>query len=248
MHFQTGRASVRARLAGALALVGILGGLLIQPATVLAAGDPAPTLTISPSATAILWGAAVDFSVQLTAPAGSTASVANRTIRIETATVNAAGAFASIGTVTTDSSGHGTLPGYTPPTNRWYQAVLDGSTDLAGVTSAETRVTVRQLAEIRPNNGGAVKTVAEGTQVRFVTVVRPSRDDIPRTHVKWQIWRLVNGRWTLFLTQLSDPDVSGRAYLIVGFNTGSWYVRSQAQPTQLNANSLWTPNVRYDVK
>jgi hypothetical protein len=43
---------------------------------------------------------------------------------------------------------------------------------------------------------------------------------------------LVNSRWTLFLSELSDPDVSGRAFLTVRFNTGSWYVRSQAMPTQ----------------
>ena len=71
--------------------------------------------------------------------------------------------------------------------------------------------------------------------------------DPSRTHVTWQIWRLVSGRWTLFLSEQSDPDVSGIAFLSITFNTGSWYVRSQAMPTSLNANSVWTPKQRFDV-
>jgi len=126
--------------------------------------------------------------------------------------------------------------------------VFDGSTDLGPIVSAETRVVVRQLALIKPDNAGLVKTIAKGTSVEFRTVARQSRDDIPRTHVKWEIWRLVNNRWILFLTQTSDPDVSGTAFFTIQFNTGSWRIRSQAMPTQLNANSVWTPFVQYLVK
>jgi hypothetical protein len=215
------------------------------------AGGAAPTLTITASMPTILWGEGVDLTVKLTAPAGSTASVAGRTIHVQVARVHAAGAFTTInpgGDILTDSTGTAIIPNYTPATNLWYQAVFDGSPELGPVTSADTRVVVRQLAALRPDNGGAVKTIAKGTSIEFRTIVRPTRDDVPRTHVKWEVWRLVNNRWTLFLAQQSDPDVSGNAFLTVGFNTGSWRIRSQAMPTQLNANSTWTPFVQYLVK
>jgi hypothetical protein len=222
-----------------------------SPAFTILAGGSAPTLTISASRPTILWGEGIDLTVKLTAPAGSTASVAGRTIHVQVARIHAAGAFTTInpgGDILTDSTGTAIIPGYTPATNLWYQAVFDGSTDLGPATSADTRVVVRQLAAIRPDNSGAVKTISKGTSIEFRTVVRPTRDDVPRTHVKWEVWRLVNNRWTRFLATQSDPDVAGNAFLTVGFNTGSWRIRSQAMPTQLNANSVWTPYVQYLVK
>jgi len=189
--------------------------------------------------------------VHLEAPGGSQVSVANRTIHVQVAREHTPDAFTTIapgGDVVTDASGNATIAGYTPATNLWYRAVLDASADVGAATSADTRVTVRQLALITPDGGGTVKAITKGTTVEFRTKVRPARDDVPRTHVTWQIWRVVNNRWTLFSTQLSDPDVAGNAYLTITFNTGRWFVRSQAMPTQLNANSVWTPGQYYDVK
>jgi hypothetical protein len=215
------------------------------------AGGATPTLTITASKTAILWGDGIDLSIHLAAPSGAATSVAGVPLHVQVARVNAAGAFSTIdpgGDVTTDANGNATISNYTPATNLWYQVVFDGSTSLGPVISPETRVVVRQLAAIRPTNNGVVKTIAKNTDILFRTTVRPSRDDVPRTHVTWQIWRLVNNRWTLFSTQKSDPDESGNAYFGVTFNTGGWRIRSQADPTQLNANSVWTPFETFTVK
>ena len=245
---QPARRTARAALFGVAALVAtLLGG----PPAAAAADAVAPTLAITASRATILWGEAVDIAVHLEAPGGSQVSVANRTIHVQVARVHTADAFTTIapgGDIVTDASGNATIPGYTPATNLWYRAVLDASSDLAAATSADTRVTVRQLALITPDNGGLVKAITKGAVVEFRTKVRPARDDVPRTHVTWQIWRIVNNRWTLFSTPLSDPDVAGNAYLTITFNTGRWFVRSQAMPTQLNANSVWTPGQYYDVK
>jgi hypothetical protein len=44
------------------------------------------------------------------------------------------------------------------------------------------------------------------------------------------------------------PDATGVAPLSVTFSTrGSWMVRSMADPTPTNANSVWSPAQRYDV-
>jgi hypothetical protein len=205
-----------------------------------------PTIDISASAKTILRGDGVTLSVHVGVVAGG-GPVSGRIVHIQTTTVpQAADSWNTIADVTTDASGDGSAL-YTPPTNRYYRALFAGAPDLGPATSSMVRVTVRQLAAIRPDSAGATKTVGKGATIQFRTTVRPSRDDIPRTHVIWQIWRLVSGRWTLFLSEQSDPDVSGTAFLSITFNTGSWYVRSQAMPTSLNANSVWTPKQRYDV-
>ena len=241
----------RTRLAALCGVAALIAMVLAGPSATVAAEPAAPTLTITASHSTILWGEGVDLTVHLDAPSGSAVSVANRTIRVQVAKVHTVDGFTTIapgGDVVTDSSGNAAIAGYTPATNLWYRAVLDASADLGAATSADTRVTVRQLALITPDNGGTVKTITKGTTVEFRTKVRPARDDVPRTHVKWQIWRVVNNRWTPFLTQLSDTDVAGLAFLSITFNTGRWFVRSQAMPTQLNANSVWTPGQYYDVK
>jgi hypothetical protein len=222
-----------------------------SPTFNILAGGAAPTLTITASRSVILWGEGVDLTVHLAAPSGSAASVAGKTIHIQVAKVHTALGFSTInpgGDVVTDATGTATITGYTPATNLWYQAVFDGDASLGPVTSADTRVVVRQLAAVKPDNSGLVKTITKGTTIEFRTIARPSRDDIPRTHVTWQVWRLVNNHWTLFLTQVSDPDVTGTSFLSITFNTGSWRIRSQANPTQLNANSVWTPFVQFLVK
>jgi len=245
---QPARRTARAALFGVAALV---AALLAGPSAAAAADPVAPALTITASRATILWGEGVDITVHLEAPGGSQASVANQTIHVQVARVHTADAFTTIapgGDIVTDTSGNATIPGYTPATNLWYRAVLDASADLEAATSDDTRVTVRQVALITPDNSGKVRAITKGTTVEFRTKVRPARDDVPRTHVTWQIWRVVNDRWTPYVTQLSDPDVAGNAYLIITFNTGRWFVRSQAMPTQLNANSVWTPGQYYDVK
>ncbi len=232
-------------LFGSVALV-VAG--FIGPAGTAAATTP--TLTITASSSVILWGGIVGLTVHLGVPSGSTDSVANRTIHVQVSRFSSAATFGTIspgGDLVTDASGNATIASYRPATNDWFRAVFDGADNLTAATSAATRVVVRQLALIRPDNAGNVKTIRKGTTIEFKTTVRPSRAELPPADVTWQIWRLVDNHWGLFLTRVSNAGDNGVASLIVEFNTGNWRIRSQARPTHFNANSVWTPFVEYKV-
>jgi hypothetical protein len=205
-----------------------------------------PALAISSSATAIRWGDAVQLAARLTVPDGSVA-VGARRIRLQrsvdgTTWSNIAGA------AVTDASGLATIS-YRPATNAWYRAVVEQDPDLAIGTGSSTRVTVRQLALVRPTNAGKVKVVPRRTRIEFKVTVRPSSAAVPPGDATLQVYRRSGGAWQLVSTQVATPDAAGVASIFVTFaSPGSYYVRGQANPTPVNANSGWSPVERYDVR
>ena len=107
---------------------------------------------------------------------------------------------------------------------------------------------VRQLNLLRPTNLGAVREIRVGTGITFTSTVRPARPELPQAHVNFRVYKLISGHWTQVLSQTLGVDSLGRASLRVTFSSkGKFYVRSQAVPTTLNANSGWSPAERYDV-
>jgi len=203
-----------------------------------------PTLTLSTTATAILWGTGVTLTAQLGAP--STGGVTSgRTIHLQSSLNGTT--WANVTDLTTDASGSASLV-YRPVTNLYYQAVLDAAADLGAATSAMQRVTVRQLAVMRPDNAGRTKAVSLGTSLIFTTTVRPDRIDVPPGRVTFQLYLLVGSTWKLTQSLTVTPDSLGRASVEVTFRiAGKRYIRSMANPTGVNANSFWTPIERYDV-
>ncbi|HVA85454.1 MAG TPA: hypothetical protein VNF73_03935, partial [Candidatus Saccharimonadales bacterium] len=203
-----------------------------------------PTLSLGASATAILWGTGVTLSAQLVAPPTG-GVVASRTVHLQSSLDGTT--WTTFTDVTTDATGTGSIV-YRPLANLYYQAVFDPAADLGGATSTTQRVTVRQLALMRPDNAGATKTVSLGTRVIFTTIVRPARSDVPPGRVTFKLYLLVGRKWTLTQSLTITPDASGRASVEVTFKiAGKRYIRSVANPTGVNANSFWTPIERYDV-
>jgi hypothetical protein len=205
-----------------------------------------PALAISASATAIRWGEGVRLDTRVTVPDGSVA-VGGRRVRVQRSVDGTA--WTNIGDVgVTDASGLASLT-YRPATNAWYRAVVEQDPDLAIGTGPSTRVTVRQLVVLRPTNSGTVKSVARRTRIEFRVTVRPSSAGVPAGDATLQLYRRSSGRWELVSTQVATPDAAGLASIFVTFSSpGSYYVRAQANPTAVNANSGWSPIERYDVR
>ncbi|MBM4408184.1 MAG: hypothetical protein FJ038_06230 [Chloroflexi bacterium] len=133
--------------------------------------------------------------------------------------------------------------------NYYYRAFYAGAPDLAAAMSNIARVVVRQIALLRPTNLGSVDDVSVGTTIRFTTTVRPARPELPRAIVTFVAYRLIGRTWTLVGTRDVLIDASGLAAVDVTFSQpGRWYVRSIARPTTVNANSVWSPVERYDVR
>jgi len=204
---------------------------------------PTALITVTPSASTITWGGTVVLTTRFST------SGANRTFQLWGARDNRNPAnFALITTQTTNSSGVASFA-YTPPTNLYYEARFAGGTGLGAATSPQTRVVVRQIALLRPTNNGATKTVSRGTTVTFTTTVRPSRPELTPATVTYWVFRKVSGVWQQYTSRNVTADAAGLARLTWAFTTsGSWYVRSMANPTPYNANSVKSPVELYNVR
>ena len=66
----------------------------------------------------------------------------------------------------------------------------------------------------------------------------------------FRFYRLSGGTWTLVTARDVVIDSLGKAATTFKFTSGgSWYVRSIANPTpSYNANSVWSPLERYNVR
>lgn len=200
------------------------------------------SISVDTSASAITWATGVMLSVHVM---NARANVAGRTVRLIAS--RDAITWSTIGTLTTDASGTASMR-YRPATNLWYRAVFDGATDLPAETSASARVVVRQIAILRPTNAGAVKTVAPDSVVQFTTTVRPARPELTPAKVTYVFYHYSAGHWTLVARRDGYANAASQVSLDWHFSLpGAWYVRSIADPTPDNANSVWSAVERYDV-
>jgi hypothetical protein len=205
-------------------------------------GPAGPSLAISASSGAIVWGNDVTLTVHFGGDG------ANRTVGIQVSkdgttwsTISGAAAL------TTDANGDASFV-YGPSDNRYYRASFAGAADLGPGFSQATRVVVRQTNSLRPAPTSLPREIAIGAKVAFTSTVRPNRPELPPAHVDFRVFQLVGGRWQQVIAQTLGVNASGVATLTVTFAiSGQFYVRSQATPTTSNANSGWSPVVNYVV-
>lgn len=83
----------------------------------------------------------------------------------------------------------------------------------------------------------------------FTTIVRPSRPELTPATVTFWVYRRISGVWQPYATRNVVADGAGLARFTWAFRTsGSWYVRSRANPTPSNANSVSSPTELYTVR
>jgi hypothetical protein len=198
------------------------------------------TITLTNSSSVITWGNGISLNVQFGTNGG------NRSFIIEGARDGVT--WVTIATLTTNASGQAALS-YRPVTNLYYRARFLGATDLLAATSNTTRTVVRQIAILRPTNFGAIKSIARNTSITFTTTVRPARAGLPAAKVSFVFYRRIGGVWTRITTRNVFINSLGKASTTFKFTSaGSWYVRTIANPTPYNANSVWSPLERYSVR
>ncbi len=204
-------------------------------------GALAAAITLTNSASVITWGGGVTLTIQFGA------NGANRLFTIERARDGVT--WFTEATLTTNASGLATYT-YRPATNNYYRIRFAGAPDLSTGTSNTTRTVVRQIALLRPTNGGLIKSIARNTSITFTTTVRPARPELPPARVSFRFFRLSGGTWTLVTTRDVIINSLGKAATTFKFTSaGSWYVRTIANPTSYNANSVWSlPLERYNVR
>jgi hypothetical protein len=201
---------------------------------------PVASISLIPSATVITWGQPVVLTTQFGINGGNKAFSLQATRDGIT--------WSTIASLVTNASGIASFS-YRPANNLYYRAVFAGTADLQAGTSLTARIVVRQIAILRPAPGTAYHTVTRGTSVTFETTVRPNRPELPQAVARVLVYQLGATGWTQVLNRLVVVDrATGKAALQVTFNTkGKFYVRSQAVPTTVNANSVWSGLVLYTV-
>ena len=189
----------------------------------------------------ILWGQGFTLTVQFAMPNGN-----NRTFQLQG--TRDLVTWTTITTLTTDANGRATLF-YTPVTNLYYRAVFAGTTDLAAGNSNQVRTVVRQLALLRPTNSGSTRTINRNSSITFTTTVRPARPELAPARVSFYLFKFTSGQWRQVTKRDVVIDSAGLARTTFTFtSSGQYYVRSQANPTTYNANSVLTPVERYSVR
>ncbi len=212
-----------------------------NPFTVLA---PQAAISIVPSSSVVLWGVDVTLNVHF----GTNG--ANKTFAIQVSKDNATwGTISAASALVTDANGNASFV-YGPSDNRYYRVAFAGTPDLQAATTASVRVVVRQLNLLRPAPTSRYKAINPGTSITFNSTIRPNRPELPQGTANFLVFQLQGSTWTKVLDRMVLVNrANGVASLQVTFNTpGRYYVRSQAVPTPLNANSGWSALVRYDVK
>jgi hypothetical protein len=188
----------------------------------------------------ILWGQGFTLTVQFGMPGGG-----GRSFQLQGTRDGVT--WTTITTLTTNANGRSTYF-YTPVTNLFYRAVFAGAADLTAANSNQVRTVVRQLAVLRPTNFGSVKSISRNSSITFTTTVRPARPELPVAKVSFYFYRFSSGAYRLVTKRDVFIDSAGLARTTFKFtSSGQWYVRSQANPTTYNANSVLTPIVRYSV-
>jgi hypothetical protein len=187
----------------------------------------------------ITWGQGFNLGIQFAA-SGSGKTVALQGTRDGIT-------WTTITSLTMGSSG-GTSYHYTPVTNLWYRAVFAGTADLGAATSNQVRTVVREIAVMRPTNSGQLRTISRNTSVTFTTTVRPARPELAPAKVSFWFYGQSGGSWVLAAKRDVLIDAAGVARTTFTFtSSGQWYVRSAANPTPYNANSVMSPVERYSV-
>jgi hypothetical protein len=214
-------------------------GLTGATSTPFTVGAPAATITLATSASVITWASGIVLTTRFSA------NGASRSFQLQATRDGVT--WGTITTLTTDAFGSSTFA-YRPATNNWYRVVFAGAADLSAATSPTVRTVVRQIALLRPTNGGHVKSIARNTSITFTTTVRPARPELAPAKVSFYFYRQVGSSWVLKAKRDVYINAAGLARTTFKFtSSGQWYVRSAANPTTYNANSIPSPRERYSV-
>lgn len=214
---------------------------VLSPATSSAFTVTAPgaAITLTNSSGVITWGSAVGLNIQF----GTNG--ANKSVILEAARDGVT--WVTIATLLTNSGGSAALS-YRPATNLYYRARFLGAADLLAGNSNTTRTVVRQIALLRPHHS-TTTSIARNTSITFTTTVRPSRPELPAAKVTFVFYRRIGTVWTFVTKRDVYINSLGQARWTWKFTrAGEWYVRSIANPTPYNANSVWSPLERYHVR
>jgi hypothetical protein len=229
--------------ASGLVLVASAPGLAAASSAPFTVAPPAPALSLSTPTAVITWGQPVSLLAKLVPP-GSELAV-GRPMRLERSSDGIT--WVPADDLVTGATGTASTSAR-PAANAYYRLVFDGAPDLSPATSAPIRVTVRQLSLLRPTPSGVVKTIARGSSVTFTATVRPAGTQLAKVRVTFNFVLKRGAAVVASASRNVYVGASGTASWTWKFSSaGEWSVRAMANPSLVNANSVWSQIDQYYV-
>lgn len=209
-----------------------------SPFAVAPAGAP-PALTLTGPATAVAYGKAITLTGQAALPGG--AAIAVDAVRL------AGGTETDVRPATTDATGTATWS-FKPIISADYRIrTIAPGTGLVEV-SAPVHVTVLATASTSSSIPSG-RTITRSTRIVVTTTIRPIGATVARGRARIDLFQRTSTGWTRRRTVYANADATGRARATIRLpSTGSWWIRSRAEPTASNAASPWTAGVKYTVR
>lgn len=220
--------------ADAAALTGAIGA----PFIVGPSGTP-PSLTLAPSTTTVNYGAALGLTGAATPPGG--ASVPVEVVRV------VGGIDAEPRPATTDALGAATWSFKPIVLSDYRLRTIAPGTGIVEVSApVRIRVNATALLSSSVSNG---RTISRTTRIALTTTIRPLGGLAARGRARIDLFQRTSAGWTRRRTIYANADATGRARATIRLpSTGSWWIRSRAEPTTTNGASPWTSGVKITVR
>jgi hypothetical protein len=215
-----------------------LAGAVGAPFIVGAAGAP-PSLSLAAAKATITYGASLGLTGSAALPGGASISV--ETVRV------AGGIDTEPRPATTDTLGVATWA-FKPIVTSDYRlrTVLPGTGIIE--VSAPVHIAVNATAVLASSipNG---RTISRTTSIVLTNTIRPVGVLAARGRARIDLFQRTSSGWTRRKTLYANADATGKARLTIRLpSTGSWWIRSRAEPTTTNGASPWTAGVKVTVR
>lgn len=215
-----------------------LNGQTGAPFIVGAAGAP-PNLTLAAAPTTVTYGAAIGLHGTAALPGGASAPV--EVVRV------VGGMETEARPATTDVTGAAAWSFKPIVTSDYRLRTIAPGTGIVEV-SAPIRVKVNAKAVSRSSvvNG---RTISRTTSIVLTTTIRPIGAIAARGRARIDLLQRTSAGWVRRKTIYANATTAGLARATIRLpSTGTWWIRSRAEPTATNGVSAWTPGVRYTVR
>jgi len=220
--------------ADATALTSVVGA----PFIVAPAGTP-PSLALVASSTTVKYGASLGLTGTATLPGG--ASIPVEVVRV------VGGVDTEPRPTTTDALGAAAWSFKPIVLSDYRLRTTSPGTGIVEV-SAPVRIRVNATA-VLSSSVRSGRTISRTTRIVLTTTIRPVGGLAARGRARIDLFQRTSAGWTRRRTIYANADATGRAQATIRLpSTGSWWIRSRAEPTTTNGASPWTPGVKATVR
>jgi hypothetical protein len=158
-----------------------------------------------------------------------------------------AGLYAKVSSSTTDASGAAAWTAKSIVSGDYRVVAISPTTGTVEV-SAPVHIKVNATA-VGASSIPTGRTILRTTRITLTTIIRPIGALVAHGRARFDLFQRTSAGWTRRRIVYANADSAGRARATITLPaTGSWWIRSRAEPTVTNGASTWTAGFRYTVR